>query len=813
MRPAGALTGTRGGGYDDSEGNMKHRTRYSALSLFWLLLISFGCGVENNQPPQTAVAAPMFNPGAGTYSSILDVTITTTTSGATIRYTTDGSTPTTASGTVYAAPVHIADSMTLKAVAYKSGLTTSSVVTAEYTIAPLVAAPAFSPVAGAYNDPQDVTISTPTTGASIRYTTDGTTPSDTNGTLYTAPVHVAVSLTLKAVAYRASWTTSLVTSGEYAIGPLVTAPSFSPVPGTYLDPQDIDISTPTAGASIRYTTDGSVPTDTIGTLYTGPVHIADSLTLKAVAYRAGWRTSSVTSGTYTIGLHVAAPTFSPGPGTYTSAQNITITAATPGATIRYTIDGSTPTETSGTLYTAPVHLSESVTLKAVAYRTGWTTSTVTSGNYAIGLTVVAPEFSVAPGLYAAAKDVAITTITTGATIRYTTNGSTPTETVGIIYTGPVRIGESLTLKAVAYRTGLTTSSVTTGEYKRVGISAGIYHTILAQADGTVWTWGGNYEGQIGNGTTTPRPTPAQVPGLSGVVAVAAGYYHSVALTSDGTLWAWGRNFYGQLGDGTTAQRLAPVQVVGISGVTAVEGGGDSTYALKSDGTVWAWGRNNEGQLGDGTKTDQYSPVQVQGLSGVLAIAAGEIHAVALTSGGTVWAWGYNLYGSLGDGTTTSQLTPVQVPSLSAMVGIAANGYHTAAVRNDGTLWSWGNGIYGELGIGDQPTVFPTPAEAIGLTSVVAAAAGTHHTIALTDGGTLWACGYNYFGQLGDGTNTDRPVAVPVLGISSVVTVGASFYHTVAITTDGTVWTWGHNYDHQLGDGTTTDRFAPAQIIF
>ena len=232
----------------------------------------------------------------------------------------------------------------------------------------------------------------------------------------------------------------------------------------------------------------------------------------------------------------------------------------------------------------------------------------------------------APGLYASAKDVAITTMTTGATIRYTTDGSTPTDTVGTLYTAPVRVAESLTLKAVAYRAGWTTSSVTTGEYKRVGISAGIFHTILAKADGTVWTWGGNYEGQIGDGTTTSRPTPAQILGISGVVAVAAGYYHSVALKSDGTVWAWGRNMFGQLGDGTTTQRLAPVQVVGISGVTAVAGGENSTYALKSDGTVWAWGRNSEGQLGDGTRTDRYSPVQVQGLSGVLAIAAGEVHA-------------------------------------------------------------------------------------------------------------------------------------------------------------------------------------------
>jgi alpha-tubulin suppressor-like RCC1 family protein len=792
---------------------MKRRSVHSVLWAIPLLVFVFGCGTANNEPATGTVATPQFNPGAGTYSSTLDITITTTTSAATIRYTTDGSTPTTASGTVYSAPVRIADSMTLVAIAFRSGWTTSPVASAQYTIAPLVAAPAFSPAPGAYDDPQDIVISTTTPGATIRYTTDGTTPSDTAGTLYSAPVHAAESLTLKAVAYRAGWTTSLVTSGQYAIGPLVTAPSFSPVPGTYADPQDIAISTPTPGAAIRYTTDGSVPTDTAGTVYTAPVHISASLTLKAVAYRAGWRTSAVTSGAYTIGFQVAAPTFSPVPGTYSSEQDVAMTTATPGATIRYTTDGSTPTETGGTVYTAPVHLSQSVTLKAVAYRTGWTTSTVASGEYSIGLTVMAPAFSVEPGLYASAKDIAVTTTTPGASIRYTTDGSTPTDTVGNVYTGPVHVAASLTLKAVAYRAGWTTSSVTAGDYGRVGISAGVFHTILAKADGTVWTWGGNYEGQIGNGTTNPSPTPAQISGLSGVVAVAAGYYHSVALKSDGTAWAWGRNMYGQLGDATTTQRLAPVQVAGISGLTAVAAGEDFTFALKSDGTVWAWGRNNEGQLGDGTKTDRSSPVQVQGLSGIAAIAAGEVHGLALVGGGTVWAWGLNLYGALGDGTTTSHLTPVQVPGLSGIVSITASGYHSAAVRNDGTLWSWGSGTYGELGIGDRPMVFPTPAAALGLASVVAAAAGSHHTIALIDGGTLQACGYNYFGQLGDGTNTDRPIAVPVLGISSAVTVGASFFHTVAIIADGTVWAWGHNYDYQLGDGTTTDRLTPVQIIF
>jgi 6-phosphogluconolactonase (cycloisomerase 2 family) len=325
----------------------------------------------------------MLSPEAGTYSSALDIAITTTTSEATIRYTTDGSAPTPSSGTVYTAPVHIADTLTLRAVAYRTGWTTSSVSSGQYTIAPLVAAPTFSPGPGIYLVAQDVIIVTVTEGATIRYTTDGSTPSATNGTVYAGPVHISESLTLKAVAYRAGWTTSLVISGQYAIGPLVTAPEFSPGPGTYADPQDITISTPTSGATIRYTTDGSTPTDTIGALYTAPVHIAESLTLKAIAYRSGWRTSSLMSGGYIIGFHVAAPEFSPGPGTYESAQDVAITTSTSGAMIRYTIDGTTPTDTIGTVYSAPVHISETLSLKAVAYRVGWTTSSVTTAQFTI----------------------------------------------------------------------------------------------------------------------------------------------------------------------------------------------------------------------------------------------------------------------------------------------------------------------------------------------------------------------------------------------------------------------------------------------
>jgi hypothetical protein len=237
--------------------------------------------------------------------------------------------------------------------------------------------------------------------------------------------------------------------------------------------------------------------------------------------------------------------------------------------------------------------------------------------------------------------------------------------------------------------------------------------------------------------------------------LAAGYLHGLALKPDGSLWAWGDNRHGQLGDGTTA-RSTPVQV--LTGVAAVSAGTWHTLALKTDGSLWAWGWNGVGQLGDGTTTDRLTPVQV--LSGVAAVSAGHNHTLAIKTDGSLWAWGSNQYGQLGDGTTTERLTPVQV--LTRVVATDANHYHTLALKTDGSLWAWGNNQYGRLGDGtttDRSTPVPV------LTGVAAVAAGVAHTLARKTDGSLWAWGYNGFAQLGDGTTTNRPSPVPVIGFA------------------------------------------------
>ena len=210
------------------------------------------------------------------------------------------------------------------------------------------------------------------------------------------------------------------------------------------------------------------------------------------------------------------------------------------------------------------------------------------------------------------------------------------------------------------------------------------HFLALDRSGIVHGWGDNQQGQLGDGTTTGHglSAPAQVSVLTGVTGISTEDVFSLAVRNDGTVWAWGNNGLGQLGDGTTTQRLTPIQVSGLTGISAVAAGGEKpivrvclgcpiisiggpfSVALRNDGTVWTWGANRFGQLGDGTTTQRLTPVQVSGLTGVTAIAAGFAHVLALRSDGTVWAWGNNDFGQLGDGTITTRHTPVQVLGLN-----------------------------------------------------------------------------------------------------------------------------------------------------
>ena len=402
-------------------------------------------------------ATPTFSPAAGTYTSTQSVTIKDTTTGATIYYTTNGTTPTTAS-TVYSAPVSVSAAETLNAIAVAPNFTTSVTGTAAYTIQQPAATPVFSLAGGTYTGTQSVTISDATTGATIYYTTNGSTPT-TASSVYSGAITVSASETLKAIAIATGFSNSAVASATYTISSGPAAPTFSPAAGTYTGTQTVTLSDTTPGCSFFYQING------VGTAfqYTGPITVSSTESIVAIAVDPNYNSSARTTSAYTINTAaVATPTFSVAAGTYTSAQTVSITDTTAGATIYYTTNGAAPT-TSSTVYSGPITVSTTETLKAIANTSSLGNSAVASAAYTINPPAATPAFSVAAGTYTSAQTVSITDTTAGATIYYTTNGATPT-TSSTVYSGPITVNTTETLKAAAIAANFSLSAVASAAY-------------------------------------------------------------------------------------------------------------------------------------------------------------------------------------------------------------------------------------------------------------------------------------------------------------------------------------------------------------
>lgn len=342
--------------------------------------------------------------------------------------------------------------------------------------------------------------------------------------------------------------------------------------------------------------------------------------------------------------------------------------------------------------------------------------------------------------------------------------------------------------------------------------------------GDGWVWGVQHTVWSQDRLSTPEKI-----GTSNIIDVAAGWDHSLVVKSDGTVWAWGLNEYGQLGDGTRTDRYSPVQIPSLSNVVAVAAGSSHSLALKNDGTVWAWGYNDRGQLGDGTYTDRSTPVQISGLTDVTEIEAGASHNLALKSDGTVRGWGAGVSGQVnnpnyGDYARPTPIytedrypgcTPSTCSSLSGVKQVAAGALHSLALKNDGTVWAWGSNFRGELGNGTnqyQDYADGQIQQVPDLTNVIDISSGTgaYNLVAKSDG-TVWAWGENNRGQLGDGTQTDRYAPVRISGLSSAERVVAGYEHSLAVKSDGTLWSWGENTGGQLGDGTYTSRISPIRV--
>jgi alpha-tubulin suppressor-like RCC1 family protein len=378
------------------------------------------------------------------------------------------------------------------------------------------------------------------------------------------------------------------------------------------------------------------------------------------------------------------------------------------------------------------------------------------------------------------------------------------------------------------------------------VAAGSSTSAALLQDGSLWAWGYNGDGQVGDGTSDDRSLPVRVcelnqngactTPLTGVGFIAAGCEHWLALKGDGSLWAWGSNYSGQLGDGTTDDRDHAVKV--LEGVTKIAPGCESSYALKSDGGLYAWGYNGSGQLGDGTSgDDRLTPVRVcktyntgdgscaEPFAGVVSFAAGDAHALAVTSDGALWAWGRNGNGQLGDGCTIGSncersLTPRRIGTGTGWAEVAAGSKHSLALTKDGVLFTWGDNEHGQLGDGapeSRSTPAAVPAGEGRKWMAIARGAPESFSLAFQDDGSLWSWGSNDDGALGDGTAfrvspalvRGRHGGAPETDWSFL---SAGREHVLAGKTGGSLWAWGYNYSGKLGDGTQENRVVPVQVL-
>ncbi|GEO07110.1 hypothetical protein AAE02nite_47740 [Adhaeribacter aerolatus] len=343
----------------------------------------------------------------------------------------------------------------------------------------------------------------------------------------------------------------------------------------------------------------------------------------------------------------------------------------------------------------------------------------------------------------------------------------------------------------------------------VGGGSDSFHSLAVSANGKVYAWGGNWAGQLGNGTIIHSALPVDISNqgaLTGktIVQVANGFAHSLALATDGTVYAWGYGRQGQLGNGEIYSDnepgiSSPLQVPNLSGVMAIVAGRLFSLALKSDGTVYAWGEG-------------YSslPTRVNGLTGIISIAGGAGHSLALKSNGRVYAWGNNNFGQLGNGTKNASPWPVEVRNLAGIVAIAAGATHSVALKTDGTVYAWGSGDY----YGPPASVGSTlPVKIPNLADIKAIATGAIFSLALKNDGTVYAWGGGAQGQLGTGVLYDGYVTVPVqvTGITGVTAIAGGSEHALALKADGSIYAWGGGFFGQLGNGTFNNSYEPVKV--
>ena len=352
----------------------------------------------------------------------------------------------------------------------------------------------------------------------------------------------------------------------------------------------------------------------------------------------------------------------------------------------------------------------------------------------------------------------------------------------------------------------------------------VYPNIVNQLDTPMLMgWGSNSGGRLGDNTTTNKSSPVQTIAYGNNWKIMSRNSATTAcVKTDGTLWLWGANNLGNLGDNTTTNRSSPVQTVAfgttwkqVSCGYAFSGGSGFTACVKTDGTLWTWGSNSYGQLGDNTTTNRSSPVQTVAFgTNWLQVYCGYRYMAAIKTDGTLWTWGRNNIGQLGDNTNTNRSSPVQTVAFGTnWKQVSCGQYGMSAIKKDGTLWSWGWNVLGEIG-DNTSTARSSPVQTIAFgTNWITVNCGSSVTAAIKTDGTLWCWGGNASGQLGDNTTTDRssPVQTVTFGTNWKL-VSSGNGHVGAIKTDGTLWLWGFGGSGRLGDNTTTSRSSPVQTV-
>jgi alpha-tubulin suppressor-like RCC1 family protein len=308
--------------------------------------------------------------------------------------------------------------------------------------------------------------------------------------------------------------------------------------------------------------------------------------------------------------------------------------------------------------------------------------------------------------------------------------------------------------------------------------------------------------------------------LIGAQSVGAGGILTCILTGSGSVECWGANADGELGDGGTTSSPTPVPVSGVSGATQVSSGYHDACVVLASGTVRCWGNNSSGQLGNGTNTSSSLPIAVSGLTGVVASASGVAHSCAVLASGALECWGNNEVGQLGTGTVSPSVPfgaylPVQVPGISGAVSVSAGFFHTCVLLQSGSIECWGYNFDGQVGDGSvthvRPYAHPSPATVSGITNAVAISSGYFHTCALLADGRVSCWGYIATGEL-NGVLMNSPVPRLVPGIEHAIGISSGGFHTCALIEGGSVECWGQNQFGQLGDRKTVDSAKPVKVV-